>query len=75
MIKPYEVEGGGWVKLLDRWYIWPTVIVEGGGLGGLGRGWVILLDRWYFWPTVVRPSVSPSVVFFFDNAKTLVFNV
>ena len=34
-------------------FLWPTVMVEGGGLGGLGRGWVILLDRWYFWPTVI----------------------
>ena len=39
--------------MLDRWYFWPTVMVEGGGLGGLGRGWVILLDRWYFRPTVM----------------------
>ena len=28
-------------------------MVEGGGLGGLGRGWVILLERWYFLPTVM----------------------
>ena len=38
--------------MLDRWYFWPTVIVKGGDLNGLGWWWVILLDRWYFWPTV-----------------------
>ena len=38
--------GWKWVILLDRWYLWSTVIAEGGGFGGLGRGLVILLDRW-----------------------------
>ena len=43
--------GGGKGRSMEEEH---SHMVEGGGLGGLGRGWVILLDRWYFWPTVVR---------------------